>query len=85
MRWDIVFIVLLIGALVGLCLWIIIKPPFGKGSGWGTAQAHVQNLMMGVMDNDKKKAIEYIQYEKEDAEREDDEGDDKSRFEGDES
>ena len=81
MRWDIVFIVLLIAALVGLCLRMIVKPPFGKGSGFGTAQAHVQNLMTGVMDNDKKKAIEYIQYEQEDAEREDDEGDDKRRFE----
>ena len=79
MRADVVFIVLLMAAMVGLCLWVIIKPPFGKGSGWGTAQTHVQNLMMGVMDRNKQNAMEYIQYEQEDAEKKDDEGEMKDR------
>lgn len=81
MNWPLIFCIGLLLALGALCLWAIVKPPFGKGSGWGRSQGHVQALMTGIMNRDKRNAMEYVMVEKEDAEREDDEGDDKSRFE----
>ena len=83
MNWPLVVCIGILLALFGVCIWVIAKPPFEKrGSGFGGAQFTVQSLMQGLMDKSKQKAIEYMIYEQEDAEREDDEGDDIGRFEG---
>ena len=83
MNWPLVVCIGILLALFGACIWVIANPPFGKkGTGFGGAQFTVQSLMQGVMDKSKQKAMEHIQYEQEDAEKQDEEGDDVGRFEG---
>ena len=74
-----IIIVVLILIVLALCAWITGKSRFGKGSPTARGQFVGETLLL--LNKDQQRASEHVIYQREDKKNQDDEGDDKSRFE----
>jgi hypothetical protein len=76
-----VIIAAIILILVALCAWVIVKPPFGGSSPSARGQFVGETLLL--VNKDQQRAMEHVIYQKEDKQKQDDAGDDTSRFDTD--
>jgi len=79
MIWVAVLIIVLALGILALCAWVLAKPRFGKGSPTAMGQFVGEQLLL--VNKNQRRAVEEVIYQREDERKEDDEGDDVSRFE----
>jgi len=83
MIWVAVLIIVLALGILALCAWVIVKPRFGNGLPTAMGQFVGEQLLL--VNKNQQRAVENMIYQREDKEREDNEGDDVGRFEGEDS
>ena len=68
MNWALVFVLALMLGLLALFVWIVVKPPWGKGSPTALGQFVGEQLLL--VNKDKQRAVEDMIYQKEDKKKE---------------